>query len=159
MKNGKADSKPMMGGRDRANNMSSPMMGTRAMSKNGKAQSSPMTGTSDGYDHSVDIKDAEGLPMGGRKVGKVSPVMDAKAPQGSKQTDTARAMWHEGIESGHDEKGDAAMPMKYTGHESYHKENPGVQTKARADHFRRIGGGANEHGDNPVSKQHNNTKK
>lgn len=155
MKNGKATSVPSMGGKSRANNMSDPAMGGRNLSKSPMHPvSAPAMGVSDGYDHSESIHEAEGHPRS--SVAGTAGVKDAKSTHGSKQTDTAREMWREGVASGHDANGDAATPAKYTGHDSYHKENPGVQTKARADHFRRIGGGANAHGDNAVSKQHNN---
>ena len=158
MKNGKATSMPSMGGMNRANNMSSPAMGGRNLSKSPMHPvSAPSMGVSDGYDHAQDIKDAEGLPVGSvHSAHEKAQVKDAKSTHGSKQTDTAREMWREGVHSGHDAHGDAATPAKYTGHDSLHKENPGVQTKARADHFRRIGGGANAHGENAVTKQHNN---
>ena len=159
-KNGKATASPEMGGRDRKRSMqavSTPAMGTSEGKSDMHHASDPSMGTSEGWDHSQDILDAEGLPLGGLKVGKVSPVMDAKSTHGSKQTDSARATWERGIQNEHDPEGaHADMPMKYAGHAPYHKENPAVQMKARKDHFRRIEGDADPEGDNPVSGQHNN---
>ncbi len=158
MKNGKATSVPSMGPKDRKQpmqNASAPAMGGRNLSKSPMHPvSAPAAGVNDGWNHAETIHEAEGHPRS--SIAGSEPVKEAKSTHGSKQTDIARAMWREGVASGHDAHGDAAVPVKHTGTDSLHKENPAVQTKARADHFRRIGGGANAHGENTKLNQHNN---